>query len=145
MLTPFNQYQNTQVSTSSPEKLLLMLYDGAINFTRIALDKMEKKDIAGKGLYIGKAQAIVSELMNTLNHEVGGDISRQLERLYLYLIDEYLAANINNSPRSLQNALKILTVLRDTWVEAIDVWRREREAAAVPAGQQQPRAMGQMG
>lgn len=146
MLTPFNQYQNTQVSTSSPEKLLLMLYDGAINFTRIALDKMEKKDIAGKGLYIGKAQAIVSELMNTLNHEVGGDISRQLERLYLYIIDEYLAANINNSPRSLQNALKILTVLRDTWVEAIDVWRREREAAALPAGQQpQPRAMGQMG
>lgn len=146
MLTPFNQYQNTQVSTSSPEKLLLMLYDGAINFTRIALDKMEKKDIAGKGLYIGKAQAIVSELMNTLNHEVGGDISRQLERLYLYIIDEYLAANINNSPRSLQNALKILTVLRDTWVEAIDIWRREREGLAVVPGQQAPpRVMGQMG
>uniref|UniRef100_A0A831UE13 Flagellar secretion chaperone FliS n=1 Tax=Geobacter metallireducens TaxID=28232 RepID=A0A831UE13_GEOME len=146
MLTPFSQYQNTQVSTSSPEKLLLMLYDGAINFTRIALDKMEKKDIAGKGLYIGKAQAIVSELMNTLNHEVGGNISRQLERLYLYIIDEYLAANINNSPRSLQNALKILTVLRDTWVEAIDIWRRERETAALPAGRQpQSRAMGQMG
>lgn len=146
MLTPFNQYQNTQVSTSSPEKLLLMLYDGAINFTRIALDKMEKKDIAGKGLYIGKAQAIVSELMNTLNHEVGGEISRQLERLYLYLIDEYLAANINNSPRSLQNALKILTILRDTWVEAIEVWRRERESLAPsPTQQAAPRAMGQMG
>ncbi|WP_298438417.1 flagellar export chaperone FliS [Geobacter sp.] len=148
MLTPFNQYQNTQVSTSSPEKLLLMLYDGAINFTRIALDKMEKKDIAGKGKFIGKAQAIVSELMNTLNHEVGGDISRRLEQLYIYLIDEYLAANINNSPRSLENALKILTILRDTWVEAIEIWHRERVeqiAPLSPAGQQQPRAMGQMG
>ena len=146
MLSPFNQYQNTQINTSSPEKLLLMLYDGAINFTRIALDKMEKKDIAGKGMYIGKAQAIVSELMNTLNHEVGGDISRQLERLYIYLIDEYLAANINNSPRSLENALKILTVLRDTWVEAIEIWRRERESfAASPNPQAAPRAMGQMG
>ena len=148
MLTPFNQYQNTQVSTSSPEKLLLMLYDGAINFTRIALDKMEKKDIAGKGKFIGKAQAIVSELMSTLNHEVGRDISRRLEQLYIYLIDEYLAANINNSPRSLENALKILTILRDTWVEAIEIWHRERVDQIAPlsqAGQQQPRAMGQMG
>ena len=148
MLSPFNQYQNTQVSTSSPEKLLLMLYDGAINFTRIALDKMEKKDIAGKGKFIGKAQAIVSELMSTLNHEVGGDISRRLEQLYIYLIDEYLAANINNSPRSLENALKILTILRDTWVEAIEIWHRERVDQIAPlsqAGQQQPRAMGQMG
>ena len=146
MLSPFNQYQNTQINTSSPEKLLLMLYDGAINFTRIALDKMDKKDIAGKGMYIGKAQAIVSELMNTLNHEVGGDISRQLERLYIYIIDEYLAANINNSPRSLENALRILTILRDTWVEAIDIWRREREIAVAPSDRQAPsRAMGQMG
>ncbi|AJE02400.1 flagellar export chaperone FliS [Geobacter pickeringii] len=148
MLTPLNQYQNTQVSTSSPERLLLMLYDGAINFTRIALDKMGKNDIAGKGIFIGKAQAIVSELMNTLNHEVGGDISRRLEQLYIYLIDEYLAANINNSPRSLENALKILTILRDTWIEAIDIWHRERDAQTPPlsaAGQPQSRAVGQMG
>jgi flagellar protein FliS len=127
MQSPFNQYKTTQVSTSSPEKLLLMLYDGAINFTKIALEKMEARDIAGKGKYIGKAQAIVSELMNTLNHEVGGDISRRLEQLYIYLIDEYLKANIHNSSRALENALRILSVLRGTWVEAIDIWKKERE------------------
>jgi len=127
MQSPFNQYKTTQVSTSSPEKLLLMLYDGAINFTKIALEKMDAKDIAGKGKYIGKAQAIVSELMNTLNHEVGGDISRRLEQLYIYLIDEYLKANIHNSSRALENALRILSVLRGTWVEAIDIWKKERE------------------
>ena len=146
MLTPFNQYQNTQVNTSSPERLLVMLYDGAINFTKIALDRMEKKDVAGKGKFIGKAQAIVSELMNTLNHEVGGDISCRLEQLYIYIIDEYIAANINNSPRALENALRILTVLRDTWVEAIEIWRKEREALVPPMQQGlQARAMGQAG
>lgn len=147
MLTPYNQYQNTQVITSSPEKILLMLYDGAINFTKIAITMMEKKDIAGKGKFIGKAQAIVSELMNTLNHDVGGDISRRLEQLYIYLIDEYLKANMHNSIKSLENAVKILTILRDTWVEAIEVWKREKEAAAQPvqAGQpDQARAVGQM-
>ncbi|BEH11563.1 MULTISPECIES: flagellar export chaperone FliS [Geobacter] len=136
MLTPFNQYQNTQVGTASPEKILIMLYDGAINFSKIALERMEKKDLAGKGKYISKAQAIVSELMNTLNHDVGGGIAQRLEQLYIYVIDEYINANINNSPRALENAIRILTVLRDSWVEAIDIWKRERDV--VPPSVHQP-------
>jgi flagellar secretion chaperone FliS len=127
MYTPINQYKTTQVSTSSPEKILLMLYDGAINFSRIALDKMEKKDIAGKGNFISKAQAIVAELMNTLNHEVGGEIAGNLERLYIYVINEYVDANIHNSPKALGNAIRILTMMRGTWAEAIELVKKERE------------------
>jgi len=128
MATPYNQYQNIQVTTSNPEKILIMLYDGAINFTKIAIDKLAKGDVAGKGLYIGKAHAIVAELMNTLNPEVGGDITRQLQRLYNYLIDELIAANINNSPGHLENAVRIMTTMRDTWVEAVEIVKKEREA-----------------
>ncbi len=130
MATPYNQYQNVQVTTSNPEKVLIMLYDGAINFTKIAIDKLAKKDIAGKGMYIGKAHAIVAELMGTLNHEVGGDIAKQLEQLYTYLIDEFVAANIKNSPVHLENALKIMTTMRNTWVEAAEIVRQERESGA---------------
>jgi flagellar protein FliS len=131
MYSSVNLYRTTQVSTSSPEKILLMLYDGAINFSRIALDKMEKKDIAGKGCFISKAQAIVAELMNTLNHEVGGDIARNLERLYMFLINEYIGANINNSPKALENAIRILTMLRGTWAEAIEIAKKERESVRI--------------
>mgnify|MGYP003353333271 CR=1 FL=1 len=123
-----------QVTTSNPEKILLMLYDGAINFTKIAIEKLAKGDVAGKGKYIGKTHAIVAELMETLNHEVGGDISRQLQRLYSYLIDELVSANIKNSPAHLENALKIMTTMRNTWAEAIDIAKREREGGtALPA------------
>ncbi len=128
MVTAFNQYQNTQVTTATPEKILLMLYDGAINFTRIARERLEQGDVAGKAKFIGKGLAIVTELMNTLNHDVGGEISQRLEQLYVYIIDEYTAANVNNSVKSLDNALRILTILRDTWAEAIDIWRKERLA-----------------
>ncbi len=128
MATPYNQYQNVQVTTSNPEKILIMLYDGAINFTKIAIEKLAKGDVAGKGLYIGKTHAIVAELMETLNHEVGGDISQQLQRLYSYLIDELVTANIKNSPAHLENALKIMTSMRDTWVEAADIAKKERES-----------------
>ena len=120
MYTALAQYQDMQVSTSSPEQILLMLYDGAVKFTRMAMDRLENGDVAGKGLYIGKAQAIVAELMNTLDHEVGGEMAARLEQLYIYLIDEYVAANRGNALRSLENALGILTTLRDAWAEAVE-------------------------
>ncbi|GLI38484.1 flagellar export chaperone FliS [Geobacter hydrogenophilus] len=132
MVTAFNQYQDTQITTATPEKILLMLYDGAINFTRIARERMEQGDVAGKAKFIGKGLAIVTELMNTLNHDVGGEISQRLEQLYIYIIDEYTAANVNNSVKSLDNALRILTILRDTWAEAVDIWRKERVAGGAP-------------
>jgi flagellar protein FliS len=124
----YNQYQNTQVTTASPEKILIMLYDGAIRFSRMALDRLENKDMAGKGVNIGKALAIVGELRSTLNHEVGGDIAANLERLYVYLSDEFINANMHNSSAHLENAIRILTVLRDTWVEAVELVRKEKEA-----------------
>jgi len=138
MTTPYNQYQKIQVTTSNPEKILIMLYDGAINFTRIAIDKLAKGDLAGKGVYIGKAHAIVAELMDTLNHEVGGDISRQLQRLYIYLIDELVAANIKNSPVHLENAVKILNTMKETWLQAAEIVKKEREAGG-------PTAMSRLG
>ena len=138
MPTPLSQYQNTQVITSSPEKILIMLYDGAINFTKIAMDKLDKGDLAGKGIYISKAQAIVAELMNTLNHDVDGDLATKLERLYLFLIDEYIAANVNNGRDRLENVIRIMTMMRDTWVEAVEVARKELEAG----GQRQMRMLG---
>jgi flagellar protein FliS len=121
------QYQNTQVSTSNPEKILIMLYDGAIKFTRLAIERLAKGDIAGKCCYISKAQAIVAELMNTLDHEAGGEQATRLEQLYFYLTNEYVTANINNSAQPLENALGILTTLRDAWVEAVGIVKKERE------------------
>jgi flagellar protein FliS len=58
-------------------------------------------------------------------------MSKRLEQLYIYIIDEYTAANINNSVKSLDNVLKILLSLRETWAEAIEVWRKERVANGV--------------
>ena len=126
MYAPANQYRQMQVTTASPEKILLMLYDGAINFSKIAQDRMNRKDIAGKGTYLGKALAIVMELMNTLDHEVGGEIATNLERLYIYLIGEFTKANINNDSKSLENSIVILSHLRDTWVDAVEIVQRER-------------------
>jgi len=112
--------------TSSPEKVLLMLYDGAINFSKVAQDRMAKKDIPGKGKYIGKALAIVTTLLDTLNYDIGGEISRNLAQLYLYLIRELTNANLGNDAKSLENAVTLLSHLRDTWTEAVSIVQKER-------------------
>jgi len=131
MQMPLKQYQQTQVSTSSPEKILLMLYDGAINFSRIAMDKAATGDRSERGKFVSKAQAIVAELMNSLDHEVGGVVAERLTQLYMYLINEYVNANVNNSVASLENTVKILGMLRDTWAEAIDIVKKERESGSI--------------
>lgn len=131
MQMPLKQYQQTQVSTSSPEKILLMLYDGAINFSRIAMEKAANGDKSERGKYVSKAQAIVAELMNSLDHEVGGVIAERLTQLYMYIIHEYVNANVKNSVTSLENTVKILGMLRDTWAEAIEIVKKERETGSI--------------
>ncbi|MGD0843791.1 MAG: flagellar export chaperone FliS [Geobacteraceae bacterium] len=131
MQMPLKQYQQTQVSTSSPEKILLMLYDGAINFSRIAMEKAANGDKSERGKYVGKAQGIVAELMNTLDHEVGGVVAERLTQLYMYIINEYVHANVNNSVTSLENTVKILGMLRDTWAEAIEIVKKERDTGSI--------------
>jgi flagellar protein FliS len=131
MQMPLKQYQQTQVSTSSSEKILLMLYDGAINYSRIAMEKAANGDKSERGKYVSKAQAIVAELMNTLDHEVGGVVADRLTQLYMYIINEYVHANVNNSVASLENTVKILGMLRDTWAEAIEIVKKERDTGSI--------------
>jgi len=69
-----SEYRKVEVNTSDRVKVISMLYDGAINFIKVARKRMELGDIAGKGLYIGKASSVVGELLSTLNMEEGGEV-----------------------------------------------------------------------
>jgi len=115
------KYKQTDVLTASPGKILILLYEAAIRHIRRAIVLIDKGDIAGKGLAIGKAHDIVSELVNTLNFEVGnGDIARELERLYNFMIEQLLLANSENSKEKLEGVSKLLETLLEGWRGAVD-------------------------
>src|SRR5207245_1896011 len=114
--------------SASREKLLLMLYEGAIRYMKQAMLAIEKKDIAGRGLNIGKAYDIVCELNNTLNFEAGGDLAKSLEQLYMFITEQLTKSNIGNDPKPLQDALKIMETLYSGWVEAVEKIKREEAA-----------------
>lgn len=130
-----NSYQQTQVATASPENILIMLYDGAIRFTRQAILGIREGDVSGKVTGIQKAMAIVAEFRNTLDHEVGGEIASNLDALYDYMIRSMMDANLKNDERPLVVVEDLLCGLRETWMQAIEINRQEVAgvSANVPA------------
>lgn len=113
-------YHKTAVETASKEKVLLMLYEGCIRNLKKCKAAMEAKNWAEKGLYLGKAQDIVNELSNSLNHEVGGELSKQLEALYLHIFSETTKANIENDPQKIAHCIKVMETLYSGWQEAVE-------------------------
>jgi len=115
-----NQYKQMSIKTANRGQLLVMLYEAAIQNVKKAAVAIEKKDIATKGTCIGKAHDIINELSNTLDFEIGGDIARELERLYNFMTEQLVKANLENSVESLRGVEKILNTLLDAWRQAVD-------------------------
>ena len=125
------EYRSNQVMTADPGTILLMLYQGAIDFLRRAQEAMERKDMAEKGLYINRTLAIVSELLASLNLEVGGEVAQNLEALYLFMISHITTANVKNDPQFLTETIQMLATLKAGWEEAI-ASERKRIAGEIP-------------
>jgi flagellar protein FliS len=111
----YDDYRKATIDTSGKVRIVSILFDGAINFIKLGRVKMGERNIAGKGLYIGKATAIVSELSSSLNMEEGGEIARNLRRLYDFVLDRLITANMKNDVVALDDAEKVLQVLREGW------------------------------
>lgn len=129
MKTAFAKYKTTSVQSASREKLLLMLYEGCIRFMKQALIAIDKKDIAGRGMNIGRAFDIVNELNNTLNHQAGPEIAKNLEQLYMFISEQLTKSNATGQKKPLEDGLKIMETLYSGWVEAIEKIKRDEQAA----------------
>lgn len=113
------QYKQTAVTTASRGQVLIMLYEAAIRHVRRACDCIEKRDLAGKGVAIGKAHDIVNELATSLDFNVGGDIARELERLYNFMVEQLTKGNLDNDQAPLRSVEKLLGTLLEGWRGAV--------------------------
>lgn len=114
--SPYEKYRQSSVTTSTPGQLLIMLYDGAIRFIRGGIEGIQEQDIDKTNTLLNKAQAIVSELMITLDHSY--DVSQNLALLYEYINRQLLQANIKKEAAPAEEALGYLLDLREAWVQA---------------------------
>ncbi len=110
-------YLQTQVQSRTPVELVVMLYDGAIKFLGQARDAMDSGDLIVKRKTLSRGLAIVQELQNMLNMEAGGEVATRLDGLYTYVLGRCYEANANRDVAGLDEAIKLLTPLRDAWAE----------------------------
>lgn len=114
---PYAQYNNSRVMTASPAELTLMLYDGAIKFCNMALTAIEQNDMMAAHTNIVKAENIITEFRETLDHKY--PVAKDFERIYVYIYDKLVEANIHKDPVALNEALRQIRGMRDTWKEVM--------------------------
>ena len=121
-------YLQTQVTTTSPGDILILLYDGAIKFLNQAKAFLAVNDMAGKGLSISKTLDIINELDSTLNLDKGGDLAANLHNLYFFCSSRLVMANLKKDAKMIDEVIKVLGGLRSAYAEIVSL--PEAQAAA---------------
>lgn len=119
MTTPSsNPYLEQQVATASPAMLTAMLFDALVAASLRAADLLDEEGGAvGARRPLLRAQEIVLELRSTLRHDVGGEIARNLDRLYEFVYHKLLTASKDGDAGAARAAAGIAASLRDGWYE----------------------------
>jgi flagellar protein FliS len=117
-------YQSQSILTASPGQLVLLLFDGALRFMHqarasFALPEDTPKRLETINTSILRAQAILNELRANLNHEAGGEIATNLDRLYDYYLRRLFEANLRKQEAPLIEVEGLVRTLRDGWAEML--------------------------
>lgn len=116
-------YNKNKIMTASPGELTLMLYEGAIKFCNIAIVAVEQGDVQKAHTNIVKVENIIEEFRATLNHKY--PVAEDFEKVYVYIYDRLVEANIKKDKEILEEVLKHLRTMRDTWKEVMQKARTE--------------------
>ena len=108
-------YRKTAIETADPLQLIILCYDAAIRDLREARELHEKHHMDEAYRKIRHAQDIITELMVGLDYERGGDIARNLNRIYNFVLRQLIGINSRENPSIYQHLVKILSNLKEAW------------------------------
>ena len=125
MVNPYNkyikQYQTNNITTATPEKLMIMLFDGAIQFLQKAKNAIDNKELKERSVNIEGARKIIRELMRTIDLENGNDVSKQLFRLYNRMATKLIKANVSRNSILIDEVIEDMTNIRWGFQKAIEI------------------------
>lgn len=125
MTNPYNkyikQYQTNNITTASPEKLMIMLLDGAIQFLQKAKVAIDEKKYQERSANIESARKIIRELMRTIDLENGNDVSKSLFRLYSKMATNLIKANVTKNISLIDEVINDLMNIRWGFQKAIEI------------------------
>ncbi|WP_435952275.1 flagellar export chaperone FliS [Dryocola sp. BD626] len=108
----------SQVAGATPHQLITLLFEGAISAMLRAKIYFETGNIAKRGEMISRAINIIDNgLRSALNHDIGGQVTEEMESLYEYVSRSLLLLNLEKKPEELPHLIEIMTNLSNTWKE----------------------------
>jgi flagellar protein FliS len=108
-------YLAGNVTQADPAQIIVLLYEGAIYRIGQAVQEMEKQNTLASGIALYRALAIIGELRKSLNLEAGGEIARNLDRLYLHMHEELVKGHLAKQAQPLERVRRLLTDLNSSW------------------------------
>ncbi|MDI6716602.1 MAG: flagellar export chaperone FliS [Actinomycetota bacterium] len=129
-----NQYFEMKVQTATPEALIGMLYEGAIRFLKQAASEMNDMDWHKAHTHIVRAQNVVSELNVSLDKRKGGELADNLSKIYDYVNNRLIEANIKKDPNYVNECIRLLSELNSAWCEVMKGAKSSSKAGMSLAG-----------
>jgi flagellar protein FliS len=138
MLKASTSYLQTQVATTTPGELLIMLYDACLKNLHQAQECMRARDVKNKGLLISKAMDIITELQSSLNQQRGGALAANLQKLYFFCNTRLLFANMKMDPAVVDEVIKIISGIRDAYSQIVSQQAPAQGAPLSPPANSRP-------
>jgi flagellar secretion chaperone FliS len=110
-------YKEQSILTATPGQLVVMLYDGCHRFLHQAAHAMREGDVAVAGNRLSRAEAIIDELLTTLDLEQGGVIASRLQGIYVFCNKQLVEARANRDPELIETVSGLLAELRESWAQ----------------------------
>lgn len=124
-VNPYNkyikQYQASNVNTATPEKLMIMLFDGALQFLQKAKTAIAEKNLVKRSQNIDGARKIIRELMRTIDLENGNDVSKRLFKLYNKMAMNLIKANVQRNANLIDEVIEDISNIRWGFQKAIEI------------------------
>lgn len=111
----FDTYKEVAITTQGRGRQIVMLYDGAIKFLKLALNEFGDGNVEARWNYIKRALDIIEELNAVLNMEAGGEVAANLRKLYQFMIRHLHSANIQKDPQMINDVIGLLDELNQGW------------------------------
>lgn len=124
------------IATADPHRLTLMLMQGALDRMAYAKGCMERKDLAGKSEHLSRVSAILLNLRDTLDLNIGGEVAQNLYALYEFMVQRLLDANVQNNLQIMDEVINLLLPIKTAWAsipedakqEAYEIQRQKRQS-----------------
>ena len=121
---PYAQYERNKIMTATPAELTLMLYEGAIKFGNISIKAIEDGDMPKAHENIVKVENIIDEFRRTLDFKY--PVAQDFENIYSYLSRRLVEANIKKDKEIMEEVVKHLRSVRDTWKEVMRIAKTQK-------------------